>query len=227
MATPPTQPIRVLLVNGHALVRAGFRSLLQSDKGIVVVGEAGAAAEALVLAAQTQPEIILFESNLGDHQGLEIIAQLLEAAADARLILVTDETDAAVHQQAVQFGAMGVVHKNQPGDVLFVAIRKVHSGEAWLGRTLVANVLAKLVQERQVEEDDPEATRIASLSDREIEVIDLIGEGMKNKEIAAKLSISESTVRHHLTSIFGKLGVSDRLELIIYAYRHGLAKLPP
>jgi two-component system, NarL family, nitrate/nitrite response regulator NarL len=227
MATPPIQPIRVLLVNGHALVRAGFRSLLESERAMVVVGEAGTAAEALVLVAQTKPEIILFESNLGDHQGLDLIARLIEASSGARLILLTDETDSAIHQQAVRFGAMGVILKTQPGDILFVAIHKVNAGEAWLGRTLVANVLAKLVQERQVDEDDPDAARIASLSDREIEVVDLIGEGMKNKEIAAKLSISESTVRHHLTSIFGKLDVSDRLELIIYAYQHKLAKLPP
>jgi DNA-binding NarL/FixJ family response regulator len=123
-------------------------------------------------------------------------------------------------------GAMGVVPKTSNRQTLYKAIEKVHAGEVWIDRAMIANVLTQLSRSRLDDETDPEAARIASLSDREREVITLIGKGLKNKEIAARLTISEITVRHHLSSIYSKLNVADRLELTIYAYRNGLADLP-
>ena len=103
------------------------------------------------------------------------------------------------------------------------AIKKVHHGEVWLDRLTMGSVLQEMTEEKQA---DPDQEKIASLTEREREVVSLVGEGLKNKQIAAKLFISETTVTHHLSSVFSKLAVSDRLELIIYAFRHGLAKLP-
>jgi two-component system nitrate/nitrite response regulator NarL len=120
-------------------------------------------------------------------------------------------------------GAMGVVLKEHAAEVLIKAINKVHQGEVWLDRSMMGTVLDEMTQAPEI---DPEGARIASLSDREREVIALIAEGLKNKQIAQRLFISETTVTHHLSSIFSKLDVSDRLELIIYAFRHGLAQLP-
>jgi len=124
----------------------------------------------------------------------------------------------------VCLGAIGVVLKLEAARILTKAIRKVHAGEAWLNRTMVANAMSEL-QTKERKDRDPEQSKIASLTARESEIIALIGEGLRNKAIAERLYISEKTVRHHLTSIFNKLEVSDRLELIIYAFEHDLAKV--
>jgi len=115
--------------------------------------------------------------------------------------------------------------KQQAADLLLKAIKKVHAGEVWIDRSMMSSVLSDVRSERH-EETDPEAPKIASLTPREREVIALVSEGLKNKLIGERLFISETTVTHHLSSIFSKLDVSDRLELIIYAFRHGLAKIP-
>jgi two-component system nitrate/nitrite response regulator NarL len=108
--------------------------------------------------------------------------------------------------------------------VLLKAIIKVHQGEVWLDRSMMGSVLDEMTQAPEI---DPEKARIASLTDRECQVIALIAEGLKNKQIGERLFISETTVTHHLSSIFSKLGVSDRLELLIYAFAHKLARVPP
>jgi len=223
---PSSNPIRILLVDNHALVRAGLRLVLGCHPEFHVVGEAGNPADALEVARQEQPEIILFELDPDRGLGLEFIPQLLDVTKKARLLLVTGQRDIQVHQQAARLGAMGIVLKDQQTDVLIKAIIKVNAGEAWLDRSTVANVLTLFSRAHSQENTDPEAEKIATLSPREREIISLIGEGFKNQQIAEKLFLSETTVRHHLTSIFSKLGVSDRLELIIYAYQHGLAQLP-
>ena len=123
---------------------------------------------------------------------------------------------------------MGLVRKEQAAEVLVQAIEKVHAGEVWLETSMVTRALAEMAGQRAVgeEQTDPEAARIARLTAREREVIGLIGEGLYNKQIAKHLSISEATVSHHLTSIFAKLGLANRFDLVIYAYRHGLAEPP-
>ncbi len=113
---------------------------------------------------------------------------------------------------------MGVVLKEQASDVLLRAIEKVHAGEVWLERTMIAHVLGQMTRRRSHPQLSPEEAKIATLTAREREVMALIGEGLKNSQIAQRLFISETTVRHHLTSTFGKIGVHDRLELVIYAY---------
>jgi two-component system nitrate/nitrite response regulator NarL len=226
MLISPANPIRILLVDKHALVRAGLRLVIGCHPEFHVVGEAGDPSDALEVARQEQPEIILFDLDQDQGMGLEFIPQLLDTAQKARLLLVTGEQDVQVHQRAAQLGAMGVVLKDQQTDVLIKAIVKVNAGEAWFDRSVVANVLTKFSRARNLENTDPEVEKIATLSPREREIISLIGEGLKNQQIAERLFLSETTVRHHLTSIFSKLGVSDRLELIIYAYQRGLAQLP-
>ena len=130
-------------------------------------------------------------------------------------------------QHALRLGASGIVGKDQPADVLFKAIEKVHAGEVWVDRVLMATILGAMSSTGERRTADPEAAKIALLTARERQIIAVVGEGLKNKRIAERLRISEATVRHHLTSIFDKLGVSGRLELTVYAYQHGLSKLPP
>lgn len=218
--------IRVFLIEYYLMAREGLRLLVENHPEFEIVGEAGEHPQAIESAGRLQPDIILLELNPDNGLGLPIIPELLEATPQARILLVTSIQDATIHQQAIQKGVMGVVPKRESSKVLLKAIQKVHAGEVWIDRITMAKVLSQFSQARQTQQMDPEATRMALLSDREREVIHLIGEGLKNKEIASRLFISEITVRHHLTSIFNKLEVEDRLELTIYAYRNGLAELP-
>jgi two-component system nitrate/nitrite response regulator NarL len=218
-----SSPVRVLIVDDHPLLRAGLRMLLESQPGITVVAETDSCASALEATAHKQPDIILLDLDLGEQNALDCLPDLLEAANQVRVIILTGIRDAELHQEAVRLGAVGLVLKEQATETLINAIECVQAGEVWLDRTLVTRILGRM--NRTSQQRDSEADRIAALTEREREVITLIGEGLRNRQIAERLFISETTVRHHLTAIFDKLGVSDRLELVIYAYRHGLTRL--
>src|SRR5215211_4505671 len=227
---PPasTKRIRILLVDDHELVRTGLRIALERHPHLAVVGEAGSRDDALAIAARERPDIILLDLDLSGVSSLDFLPELLAAADGGRVILVTGVRTPEEHYRAVQLGAMGLVRKEQAADVLVNAIEKVHAGEVWLEPSLVTRALAEISGQRSVAEQpvDPEAAKIARLTPREREVIGLIGTGLYNKDIAERLSISVATVSHHLTSIFDKLGVANRFDLVIYAYRHGLAESP-
>jgi DNA-binding NarL/FixJ family response regulator len=221
-ATMPAA-IRILIVDDHAVVRAGLRMLIDQNPEMEVVGVAGNHAEAMAIAASEQPNMIILDILLGDEDGLMILPELRKAAKDARVLVLTGLRGSESQRRAMMAGAMGVVLKEHAAEVLIKAIQKVHQGEVWLDRSLLGGVLDEMTKEADV---DPEKARIANLTERERAVIALIAEGLKNKQIGQRLFISETTVTHHLSSIFSKLGVSDRLELIIYALRHRLAQLP-
>lgn len=226
MTTIDSKTVRIVLVDDHTVVRAGLRMLIESRPGLQVVGEAATTGEALSVAREAQPDIILLDLDLGGDNGLDILPELFTTARQARVLMLTGVRDPEEHHRAVRLGAMGVVLKEKAADDLLKAIEKVHAGEVWLDGALMARVLGRSGPVGEVAPVNPETARIGSLTEREREVIALICEGLQNKLIGERLFISETTVRHHLTSIFDKLGVSNRLELVIYAYRHGLAKLP-
>jgi two-component system, NarL family, nitrate/nitrite response regulator NarL len=226
MSIPHPQSIRVLIIDDHGIVRAGLRMLLESQPGITVVGEAATCADALELATRAQPDVIVLDLDLGGENAVESIPALLQAAREARILILTGVRDSETHRQAIRHGAMGLVLKEKAAETLLQAIAKVRAGEVWLEPTMIARVLGDLTRSQTSPRTSPEAAKIATLTEREREVITLIGEGLRNKHIAERLYISEATVRHHLTSVFAKLNVSDRFELAIYAYQHGLAKPP-
>ena len=225
MSTTTPLPIRLLLVEDHGIVRAGLRMLIGSQPGITVVGEATNRADALAVAAREQPDVILLDLDLGGEMVLDSIPELLVAAPKARMLILTGVRDPEVHRRAVHLGAVGLVLKERAADVLLQAITKVHAGEAWLEPAMVARVLSDVTRAQKTPPSAEKAKRV-TLTEREREVVGLIGEGLRNRQIAERLFISEATVRHHLTAIFAKLGVADRLELVIYAYQNGLIKLP-
>jgi DNA-binding NarL/FixJ family response regulator len=215
-------PIRIVILDNHTLFRTGLRFIIESQPGMEVVGEAGSITESLEILTSLKPDIILVELNLTGPLEIDILSSLVNTAEGARLILVTGTSDPKVLQKAVEDGVVGVIYKTQPPETLLKAIEKVHAGEVWLERSLIANVLSRLSRNQPTVKVDPEAESITRLSEREKEVVKLIGKGLKNKRISTELCISETTVRHHLTSIYSKLGVSDRLELLVYAHRYGL-----
>ena len=219
-------PVRILLVDDHALVRHGLRMLLESDPAFEVVGEAQDRAGALRIAESGQPDIVLLDLDLGAESGLDLIGDLRTEAPAARILILTGLRDVLVQRRAVHLGAVGIVEKEAAPDVLLKAVHKVRAGEVWLDRATTASVLAELSHATEMARSDPEVVKIASLSPREKEVIVLLGDGLSNRRIAGQLCISETTVRHHLTSIFAKLEVHDRLQLLLYAYRHKLVQPP-
>jgi two-component system nitrate/nitrite response regulator NarL len=219
-------PIRILMIDDHAVLRAGLRMIIESHIGMVVVGEAENRHESLAAIANETPDIILLDLDLGDENGLDLLPELITAAPDARIILLTGLRDPEMQRRAILLGAMGLVTKQKAADTVIRAIEKVYAGEVWLDRAMIASILNDRVNPNIAPEQNVQAPRIAKLTEREREVIRLIGEGIKNRQIAERMYISEATVRHHLTSVFAKLGVTDRFELVIYAFQHGLAKLP-
>ena len=222
-AAQSEKPIRVLLVSDLLLGRAGLQHVLKNAPGVDLVGEAGTSEEAIELAGRERPDIILIDLDLR-ADAFQCMEKIVAAAPDSRVIALSDRTHAADHHVLIELGATGLVLKNERPEVLIKAIRKVHGGEVWLDRTITARVLARIARRRHTQ--DAEAEKIASLTRREHEIIALVGEGLKNGAIADRLFVSEATVRNHLTSILSKLGLSDRFELAVYAFRHGLVHYP-
>src|SRR5262245_47804679 len=224
IATTPST-IRVFLLGEHTLIRAGLKMLIESRAGLTVVGEAASYSDARARGLR-EADIIILDSDLDRNRNLDFLHEMVASAKPARLLVLTGTGDLESHYCAVRLGAMGLVLKERPADVLVKAIEKVHAGEVWLDRSAIAGVLRGFSSGSGESSGDVDGARIATLTERERDVIAVIGEGLKNKQIAERLFISETTVRHHLSSIFEKLGVSDRFELLVYAYRHKLAKPP-
>jgi len=216
--------IRILLVDDHQIFLTGLRLLIEKEPDMIVVGTASNRAEALALM-QEHPDIVLLDLDLGNESGIDFLPQLIEPEEPPRVIIVTGVPDPELHLRAVRLGALGVVLKLDSAGSLVKAIRKVHGGEMWLNRPMISTVMTELIHAR-AKKMDSEALKIAELTVREREVIALVAEGMRNRQIGERLFISEKTVRHYLTSVFDKLGVADRLALMIYAFQHGLAKIP-
>lgn len=213
----PNDPIHLLVLAAQPVVRGGVRRLLEGRTSVVVTGEAGHCAEGTALVTALLPHVILLDPDCEDFS-LNAVTTFTELG-HAPVIVFTGATDPTVHGHAVAFGAMGVVEKRHSADTLCRAVEKVHAGEVWLERRAAAS----MVQELTRRNSDPEAVKIRTLTKRELEVIGLIGSGLKSEAIANRLFISQATVRNHLTSILSKLELADRFELAFYARQHGLA----
>jgi two-component system nitrate/nitrite response regulator NarL len=216
--------IRILIVHNHTVVREGLCMLIANDLEMVVVGEAENSADALAIAARERPDVILVDLDLGAEDAIDSLSALIASTQGSRMLILTGTRDPEQHCLAVRLGAAGVFLKDQAGKILIKAIRKVHAGEAWLDRSMTAKVLTEFAHAGTHRRNEPEAAKIETLSARERQVITLVAEGLKTKQIAERLFISEKTVGNHLTTIYHKLDVSNRLELALYACRHKLAK---
>ena len=212
-----------MIVDDHSVIRSGLRMLIEQDQNMRVVAMAGNRIEALEKVANEQPDVIILDLILGEDDGLAFLPDLIQTSPKSRVLILTGVQNPDSHRTAIRRGAMGIVLKEHAADLLLKAINKVYEGEVWVERSMMGSILQNLNKPTIV---DPEESKIKSLTDREREVISLVGAGLKNKQIGERLFISETTVTHHLSSIFSKLEVSDRLELIIYAFRNGLAKVP-
>ena len=215
--------VSIMIVDDHVVIRSGLRMLIEHDQRMQVVAQAGNRTEALERAMSERPDVIILDLLLGDDDGLSFLPELCQASPESRVLVLTGVQNPDSHRRAIRRGAMGIVLKEHAADQLLKAIMKVYEGEVWIERSMMGSMIQEFNKPQLV---DPEVTKIESLTDREREVIALVGEGLKNKQVGERLFISETTVTHHLSSVFSKLEVSDRLELIIYAFSHGLAKMP-
>jgi two-component system, NarL family, nitrate/nitrite response regulator NarL len=224
MTNAGNESIKVLLVDDHKIVRGGLRMMIEGRQNMRVVGEAGRKADVMPMVERERPDIVLLDLDLGGESGSDLIPEI--SSAGSRVLILTGTREAEAHRACVRLGASGLVMKDAAPEVLAKAIEKVHEGEIWFDRAMMSSVLTSALNQRRDVDEDPESAKIATLTERERQIVGLVCEGMKNKQIAERLFISDTTVRHHLTSIFSKLDVTDRLELLIYSYRYGLAKPP-
>ncbi len=214
--------IRVLLADDHAIFREGVRKLLEGAGDITVVGEAANGEEALRLVEKLKPDILLLDLRMPGKDGLGVLEEMNGSTPASRVILIAENDNEHDVVRAMRLGARGVVWKQSASALLLKSIRKVHVGEIWLDNRMTSEVINALKKSSDsgVRQEKP------LLSPREREIVQLVAQGYRNREIAEKLFISEQTVKNHLHNIFDKLGVSDRLELALYAIHHHLTETP-
>lgn len=212
--------IRILIADDHAIFRDGLRRLLESEPEFEVVGEAADGKEALDMVQQVHPDILLLDLAMPRMPGLETLRELAPQRNGTRVILLTAAIENRQMVEALQIGARGVVMKEAATQILLKAIRTVMAGQFWIGREPTADVVQYLKTHAAMQQ--PSKAKSYGLTRREIEILSTIVSGLSNKEIAQKFSLSEDTVKHHLTNIFDKLGVSSRLELALFAINNRL-----
>jgi DNA-binding NarL/FixJ family response regulator len=214
-------PIRVFLIDEEVVVRAGMRLLINSWPISTVVGEANTLSEAMTAMEAVKPDLIVFSHSGRSTESLESLGQLVRAADHAPLVVLTSSRDSNVGVAAVQAGARWIISKQYAAIELRTAIEKAHSGEVWINNRPA--IRTRMAQNYRKERRNNEGDADGSLTSREREVAVLVSKGCTNKQVGRNLGITEVTVRHHLTSIFMKLGIANRFQLIAWLYRHGTA----
>jgi len=211
-----------LIADDHAIFRDGLRKLLDSEEDITIVGEARDGAECITKLGELKPDILLLDLRMPDKNGLAVLEEVNFNTLATRVIVLTAAEDDRDVVQAMRLGARGVVLKESAIDLLVKSIHRVHAGEICLDSHMTAEVINAF----SASSKSGMRSEKSLLSDREIEVVQLVVQGCQNKEIGKRLFISEQTVKNHLHNIFDKLGVSDRLELALYAIHHRLIDNP-
>jgi two-component system, NarL family, nitrate/nitrite response regulator NarL len=216
-------PIRVLIADGHTLFRDGLRKLLETEDGFQVVGDVAEGDMVVALARQAQADIILLSLTMPRLDGMEILRELSAAELPARTLLLAEGTDRKQIVNALKLGAYGIVTKDSTTQRLFDSIRCVMAGQYWIGRESVSDLVRALRAFSPVE--GLPRFREFGLTPRELEIVTQVVAGYSNPEIAERCSISEQTVKHHMSNIFDKIGVSNRLELALFAVNHRLTEV--
>lgn len=213
--------IKLGVVDSQHLLREALGALLNGIEGIDVILSVGAAPDILPALEKAPVDVMLFHVDAAAPASVALLQELPRVVEHTRAIVLACSTSMAEYAKTVELGAMGVVSCDEAGAVLLKAIRKVHAGELWLDRAQTAGVITRLA--RGYTHRDPDTIKIESLTARQREIVSLVAEGLTNKQLAERLFITEATARNHMTAILDKLELSDRFQLAVYAFRHGLA----
>ena len=216
--------IRVLIADDHPIVRDGLKKLLALEEDIQVLGEASDGTEVLDKVQELDPDVLLLDLRMPNLDGLSALQALQQTNKRTRVIVLTASEDKNEFVQAMKLGCSGIVLKQTAPELIIKSIRKVHGGEIWLDSNTTAAVMRQFAVPGEIGSGSGagKSRERSPLSQREREIVQLVAQGYKNKEMAEKMFISEQTVKNHLHNIFDKLGVSDRLELALYAIHKGL-----
>lgn len=221
--------IRVVIADDHPIVRDGLRKLLSLEDDIDIVGEASDGRQVLDIIQEKDPDVLLLDLRMPNLDGLSTLQALQHTQRRTRVIVLTASDDKNEFVQAMKLGCSGIVLKQTAPDLIVKSIRKVYAGEIWLDSHTTAAVMRQFATSQEAASGGVQVSKgreRSPLSQREREIVALVAQGYKNKEMAEKMFISEQTVKNHLHNIFDKLGVSDRLELALYAIHKGLHLSP-
>lgn len=211
--------INVIIADDHSMVRQGIKQILELEPDIVVTAQASNGREAVELANNYNPDVLLMDINMPVLNGLQAVKEIREIGLETKVIMLTINDDREYLFKALQFGAQGYMLKDAEPSVLIDAIRNVAAGDSYIQ----SNMTTELVKEfNRVTQKEKERDFETNLTSREVEVLNLIADGLLNKEIAKSLYISEKTVKNHVSSIFRKLNVNDRTQAAIYAFKNNL-----
>lgn len=228
MGLQPTGRIRVMLVDRHRIVLWGLQQLIEAKKpGMEVVASAVDCASAIELAAKALPDVVVLDADLLSADCPTDIPTLMNGR-HARVLVFSGVQDSLVLETAILRGACGIVHKSESPEILLKAIAKVHEGQLWLDRATTGRIFVELSRQKSRASTDPVKRKLDSLTEREHDVVRTLvtQPGADNKKLAKNLHIGEHTLRNHLSRIYDKLGVPNRVELYILAQRHGVNRRP-
>ncbi len=214
------EPIKIVIADDHRMVREGLKQLLELDGDILVVGEAGDGVSCLDVIEKLNPDVVLLDINMPQMNGLQVLQELKENKCKSKILILTIHNEIEYLMKAVDIGVDGYILKDSGSDVLRKAIFAVKNGESYIQSELVS-----LLKEKLENSDKETSTEENLLTKREMEVLKLLTEGLFNKEIAYQLSISEKTVKNHVSNIFKKISVSDRTQAAVYAIRNNIVEI--
>jgi len=215
--------LRVVIVDDHTLFREGLRTILEMEEDIEVVADAENAEDIVELIWQTRPDVLLLDIRMPQGCGLDAVPAVLRISPRTQVLVLTACDEKEEHVRAFKLGAKGVILKDSARQTLMQAIHTVCGGQVWVDPRM-ATALVEELSHLGPESAGPAGRDENGLTERELEIVRLVASGYKNKEVGNTLTISERTVKTHLTNIFQKLGVRDRVGLVMYALRHGLTR---
>lgn len=222
--TSAAEPIRVLVVDDHALFRRGLQMVLKDEPDIEVVGEAGDGTEAVAKAAESTPDIVLMDVRMPRRGGIDATSAIKETVPSAKIVMLTISDEEADLYDAIKAGAMGYLLKEIPIDEVATAIRAVHNGQSLISPSMASKLLTEFASMIKKTDDRPPLPT-PRLTDREMEVLRLVAKGLNNRDIARELYISENTVKNHIRNILEKLQLHSRMEAVVYAVREKLLEI--
>ncbi len=211
---------RIVIVDDHTLFREGLRTILSTEDDIEVVADAESAEDVVELVWQMRPDVLLLDIRMPQGSGLDAIPAVLKISPNTHVLVLTASDDREDHVRAFRLGAKGVILKDSARQTLMQAIRTVCHGDVWMDPRMSGALADEL--SHMGDSEGFSGRHETGLTERELEIVRLVASGYKNKEVGATLTISERTVKTHLTNIFQKLGVRDRVGLVMYALRHNL-----